>query len=60
LNLDPGESCTFNAAFAPTSPGAKSTTLRVLSNDPDMPIWDELLSGTGTGSALYLPLIIRQ
>jgi len=59
LNLDPGESCTFNAAFAPTSSGDKLTTLRVLSNDPNTPIWDVTLTGTGTGSALYLPLILR-
>jgi uncharacterized repeat protein (TIGR02543 family) len=40
-------SCTVSATFTPTSAGAKSTTLRIASNDPATPIKDVALSGTG-------------
>ena len=39
-------SCTISATFTPTSFGAKSTTLRIASNDPATPK-DVALSGTG-------------
>jgi hypothetical protein len=48
LSLDPGKSCTINIAFTPASTGSKSAVLRVVSNDPDTPVWDVALTGTGT------------
>ena len=43
----PGGSCTIKATFSPTSIGAKSTTMRISSNDPDENPVDVSLSGTG-------------
>jgi rubredoxin len=45
--LAPAASCTFTARFAPTSEGAKTTTLRVTSNNPSGPV-DARLDGMGT------------
>lgn len=42
-----GGSCTGMVTFAPTSAGAKSTTMRITSNDPDENPKDVTLSGTG-------------
>ena len=46
--IAPEESCAISATFTPTSAGAKSTTLRIISNDPVTPNKDAVLSGTGT------------
>ena len=46
--LGPGDSCVVNVRFFPLDAGAKSGTLRILSNDPDTPISNVGLSGTGT------------
>jgi len=50
-NLTPtigvGGSCTVTVKFAPTSDGAKSTTLRIQSNDPIQPTRDVSVTGTG-------------
>ena len=43
----PVGSCTISATFTPTSAGAKSTTLRIISNDPVTPNRNVPLSGTG-------------
>jgi len=40
-------SCTVSATFTPTTTGAKSTTLRIASDDPVNPTKDIALSGTG-------------
>ena len=45
--IAPSGSCTISATFTPTSVGAKSTTLRIASNDPATPNKDVALSGTG-------------
>ena len=46
--IAPGGNCTINATFSPTSTGAKSTTMRIISNDPDENPFNIPLSGTGT------------
>ncbi|MGH7772091.1 MAG: choice-of-anchor D domain-containing protein [Candidatus Binatia bacterium] len=48
FTLLPGETRIVTVRFAPTSPGAKSATLRFISNDPDENPKDVPLSGTGT------------
>ncbi len=40
-------SCTISTSFAPTSLGAKATTLRIASNDQSNPTTDAALTGTG-------------
>lgn len=45
--VTPGANCTITVTFAPTSAGAKATTLRIMSNDPDTADLDIALSGTG-------------
>lgn len=42
-----GSSCTITAIFSPTSAGSKSTTLRLISNDPDTANLDISLGGMG-------------
>jgi hypothetical protein len=53
--IAPGGSCTINATFSPTSVGAKSTTMRIISNDPDENPLDVLLKGTGPKVVLTSP-----
>ena len=45
--LAPAGSCTIAAVFTPSSVGAKSTVLRIASNDPVSPTRDLALAGTG-------------
>jgi hypothetical protein len=45
--LASGESCAVTVTFNPTSAGTKNAVLRISSNDPDTPIVDVPLSGTG-------------
>ena len=47
-SLNPGDSCNVIVKFLPLTAGAKLGTLRILSNDPDTPISNVGLSGTGT------------
>ena len=50
-NLTPiiaaGASCTINVVFSPVSAGKITTTLKIISNDPDTPRTEISLSGTG-------------
>lgn len=43
-----GQQITFNLSFFPQSAGAKSTTLRIASNDSNENPFDIILTGTGT------------
>ena len=45
--IKPGKFATVKVTFKPTSTGLKQATLRITSNDPDSPITDIPLSGTG-------------
>ncbi len=45
--IKPGKTLTMKVTFKPTSKGSKSSTLRIASNDPDTPIIEIPLSGTG-------------
>jgi uncharacterized delta-60 repeat protein len=45
--IAPGGSCTIKATFSSTGTGARSTTMRISSNDPDENPFDISLSGTG-------------
>ena len=47
FTLEPGATRSVQITFAPTSTGAKSTTLRFASNDPDENPKDVTISGTG-------------
>lgn len=44
--LGPGASCEVSVRFAPRTAGAKSASLLIPSNDPDLPAWNATLSGT--------------
>jgi uncharacterized repeat protein (TIGR01451 family) len=46
-DLAQGNSCTFTISFSPSSAGAKTTTLSIVSNDPDENPLDTVLTGTG-------------
>ena len=48
-----GASCTVNVTFKPTSTGAKTANLHVVSNDAIAPVLDAGLSGTGTAPVTY-------
>jgi hypothetical protein len=52
LELDPLQTATVAVTFDPTVDGDRSTTLTILSNDPDSPH-----HATVTGAALYPPII---
>ena len=43
----PGDSCSLPVYFHPTSVGLKTTFLRIYSNDPNTPVWEIPLEGTG-------------
>jgi hypothetical protein len=45
--LSPTGTCTFKVSFSPTSEGANSATLTILSDDPDTPSLIVSLTGTG-------------
>jgi hypothetical protein len=45
--VKPGKLLTLKVKFKPTSMGSKASTLRIVSNDPDEPIIDIPLMGTG-------------
>jgi hypothetical protein len=47
----PGTSCNISVIFTPASSGAKSSILRITSNDPDAPRKEALLSGAGADTA---------
>ena len=47
-NIAPNGSCSITINFAPVSPGSKTATLSVASNDPVTPNKYVVLSGTGT------------
>jgi hypothetical protein len=49
FTVPPGDSHNIDVRFVPTSVGAKSTTLRFSSNDPDENPLNVTLSGTGSG-----------
>jgi uncharacterized repeat protein (TIGR02543 family) len=52
-NIVPAGSCTVTATFTPTSAGAKSTTLRISSNDSATPNKDISITGTGVVLPTY-------
>jgi len=45
--MPPGARCMVQASFSPVSMGTKTATLTIISNDPDTPILQVPLSGTG-------------
>ncbi|RJQ21247.1 MAG: DUF1566 domain-containing protein [Nitrospiraceae bacterium] len=45
--LAPSGNCTIEAVFSPSSGGLKSANMSIPSNDPDMPVLDVPLLGTG-------------
>ena len=45
--LKPGRTLSIRVAFKPTSQGPKTSTLKIISNDPATPAMDIVLSGTG-------------
>jgi hypothetical protein len=47
VSLAPSESCTFGVVFTPTSLGAKSATVKLISDAPDSANDTATLSGTG-------------
>lgn len=51
--LDPDESCQLQISFAPTTPGAKTSTLEVASDAPGSPHLIDL-TGTGTQAAVQM------
>jgi uncharacterized repeat protein (TIGR03803 family) len=53
-SVAPGQTSTFIVMFAPKSQGAKSATLRIVSNDIDESPFEILLSGTAAGTATSL------
>jgi YD repeat-containing protein len=51
--LAPSSNCTIQVVFSPTSAGAKSANLSILSNDPDTPTLNVQLSGTGVQQTYF-------
>lgn len=50
--VGPGATTTFTIAFTPTSPGLRTTALRIASNDADERFFDIALSGTAVTAPL--------
>lgn len=50
--ISEGAHVTFNVRFAPTSSGAKSAVIRIDSNDPDTPLYDLTVTGTGANEKI--------
>jgi len=50
-----GGSCTVTVVFTPSAEGGRNTILQILSNDPDTPTLNVVLSGTGTVDNPDLP-----
>ena len=50
-----GGSCTVTVVFTPSAEGTENATLQILSNDPDTPTLNVVLSGTGTVDNPDLP-----
>lgn len=48
-SLVAGGETTFNTIFIPTTVGLRSTTLRIVTNDPERGTFDITLTGTGVG-----------
>jgi len=46
-SLDPGESCEMTVWFQPSSVGEKSTTIEIITNDPETPRWTGTVRGKG-------------
>jgi hypothetical protein len=46
--LQPAESCQFSVIFAPASLGSRVAAVEIPSNDPNTPVYDVSLSGTGS------------
>ncbi|HEB74979.1 MAG TPA: choice-of-anchor D domain-containing protein [Nitrospirae bacterium] len=55
--VQPSNTCTVSAAFVPTAAGTASGTLSIPSDDPDTPVFDVALSGTGTTTTVLEPNI---
>jgi hypothetical protein len=53
----PGTTTTLTVTFTPTIPGARASTLRISSNDPDRTVYDIAVSGTGLDT---VPPVIRR
>jgi hypothetical protein len=60
--LAPSQECTIQVTFQPLSPGQKSGTLSISSNDPDLSSAGITLKGQGIGANppwfIWLPLIV--
>jgi len=50
VTLSPGDSCTVDVTFMPSSAGDKSANLGITSNDPDEPTINVTLNGTAIAS----------
>lgn len=59
-SLTPGGSTAFSVLFTPGAAGARSTTIRVASNDPDENHFDINLIGTGTALSFTTEIAIQQ
>ncbi len=56
LTIAAGDDVGFTIAFHPSSPGPKSATIRITSNDPVTPSLDLLATGSGGAGALELAI----
>jgi alpha-tubulin suppressor-like RCC1 family protein len=56
-SVAPNATTTVAVTFLPTAPGARSSTLRIASNDPDRTDYDITVSGTGLDT---VPPVIRR
>lgn len=50
--IAPGSEAPLHVTFKPSAPGARPATLRLTSNDPDNPLFEVALLGTGGGFKL--------